>query len=101
MRDIPLDPVPNQQVIVSLDGNRWQLTIKAARGVMCADILLNDQTLLQGQRIVAGTPLIPYRHLQGAGNFLLLTENDSLPDWRRFGTDQQLIYASAEEIASA
>lgn len=101
MRNIPLDAVPNQQLIVTLDSNRWELTIKEARGVMCVDVMLNDEVLILGQRIVAGTPLLPYRYLQGSGNFVLLTDADELPYWTRFGIDQQLVYASAGEIANA
>ncbi|UVE47615.1 hypothetical protein KS461_10110 [Pseudomonas chlororaphis] len=65
---------------------------------MLADIYLNDAPLLMGQRLVAGTPLIPYRFLQGSGNFWFLTENDELPWWERFGVDQLLTYASAGEL---
>jgi hypothetical protein len=101
MRIIPIDPVANQEFSVTLDGNRWQITLKEARGVMCANVILNNATVLLGQRVVAGTPIIPYEHLQSFGNFLLLTVDDELPYWDRFGIDQQLVYASAAEIAAA
>ncbi|WP_373568872.1 phage baseplate plug family protein [Pseudomonas chlororaphis] len=98
MRDIPLSAIPNQDLTVTLDSNRWTLRIKAGINIMLADIYLNDAPLLMGQRLVAGTPLIPYRFLQGSGNFWFLTENDELPWWERFGVDQLLTYASAGEL---
>jgi hypothetical protein len=98
MRIVPLEAVASQQVTITPDGNRWTLRIKQARGCMFADITLNDELLLRGQRIVAGTPLLPYRYLQGFGNFLLLTNDDLLPDWPLFSVDRVLVYASRAEL---
>lgn len=100
MQIIQIDSVPNQEFSVTIDGNRWDFILKEAVTSMVADISLNDEKILSGQRLVAGTPMIPYPCLQGYGNFLILTENDDLPAWRRFGIDQAMTYASAEEIAS-
>lgn len=99
MQTISIDAVPNQSFSVTVDGNRWDFIFKQAVTSMVADISLNDELILSGQILVAGTPLIPYRFLQGSGNFLILTENDLLPDWRRFGVDQIMTYASAQEIS--
>lgn len=99
MRDIPLDSVPNQSLGVTLDENRWQLEFKEARGVMCVTISLNEVLLLSNQRLVANAPMIPYEYLQGFGGFILLTDNDDIPYWSQFGVNQQLIYASATELA--
>lgn len=98
MRTIPLSRVPNQELSVTLDQNRWLLRIKVGTGMMAADIYLNGEPVLLGQRLVAGTPLIPYRHLQENGNFWFLTEGDKAPWWQRFGVDQVLTYASQGEL---
>lgn len=101
MQVIGIDPAPNQSFSVTIDGNRWDFVIKQAVTSMFADITLNDLRILSGQRIVAGTPLIPYELLQGAGNFVLLTADEELPNWERFGIDQVLVYASVSEIEEA
>jgi hypothetical protein len=98
MRTISLDSTPNQELSVTLDGNRWDITIKECNGVMCCTLVLNDVLLLSGQRIVAGSPLIPYKHMQGSGNFWILTEDDELPYYDRFGVDQQFVYMRFEEV---
>lgn len=98
MRTISLDAIPNQEFSVTLDNNRWDIIIKECDGVMCCTLVLNDVPLLSGQRLVAGSPAIPYKYMQDSGNFWLLTENDELPYYDRFGVDQTFVYASPGEI---
>jgi len=101
MRIIDIAATPNQSFSVTLDGNRWDFVIKQATTSMIADVTLNEVMRLTGIRIVAETPLIPYEYLQGAGNFIILTENEETPYWERFGIDQIMVYATPEEIAAA
>ena len=100
MQTIPIQQLPNQSLSVTIDGQRWGLTIKAAVSVMVVDLALNDQPLIYGLRIMPNQPLIPYRYLATVGNFLMLTVDDQIPWWEQFGIDQQLVYATADEIAS-
>lgn len=100
MRSIPLQATANQSISITVERNRWDITIKAAVDSMIVDLRLNDQVIVRGLRIIPNQPMIPYRYLSTVGNFILLTVDDALPDWRRFDTDQELIYATAEEIAS-
>ena len=97
MKIIPLNAAPNQRLRVTLDGREWELTIKAARRVMCCDIRCDDRVIVQGMRIVPGQPLIPYRHLTHGGNFAPLTEGDELPWWELFEKTQTLIYWGSDD----
>jgi hypothetical protein len=99
MIEVPLQAVANQSFTVTLAGFRFALTIKEANGVMCLDVVRDEVELLRGHRIVAAAPLLPYRYLQDAGNFVLLTENDELPYYPQFGFTQQLVYLTAAEVA--
>lgn len=94
MREITLQPVPNQQFTLNLDGNRWTMRVKQARTSMFVDLLLNDEPLLLGQRIAIGTPVIPYEYLAGSGNFIFLSQAGQMADWREFGNTQQLLHLS-------
>jgi hypothetical protein len=96
---IGLERVPNQELSVRLADRRFVLRIKEAAGVMVADVTVDGEVVLLASRIVAGTPLIPYRYLE-AGNLLLLTDDGQLPDWSQFGLTQTLVYLSAAEIAA-
>lgn len=100
MRTIPIQQTANQSLTVTLDGNRWSLTIKAANEMMCVDIDLNDTPILRGQRVVAGMPVIPYRRIApNQGNFMFVTERDENPWWERFTVDQSLHYVTAEDLS--
>lgn len=101
MRIIELAATSNQSFSVTLEGNRWDFVIKQAVTSMIADVTLNEVMRLTGIRIVAETPIIPYEYLQGAGNFIVLTENEEIPYWERFGVDQIMVFATAEEIEAA
>lgn len=97
MRTIPLAAVPNQKITVQLDDLRMVVTVKEARGVMCASLERDGLTIVSSVRLLAGEPLVPYRYLEN-GNFMLLTIEDDLPDWRQFGLTQELVYLSQAEI---
>ncbi|VFR32589.1 phage protein [plant metagenome] len=88
----------NQSISVTLDGVLWDLTIKAARNTMAADVVRDGVTLVQGQRIVAGFPILPYRYLSLQGNFAILTRDDELPWWEEFGRSQSLVYLTPAEV---
>ena len=100
MQIIDITQVPNQSFTITLEGVRWDLTIKQATSSMFMDAVADDVPIITGQRIVAGTPIIPYQYLAQDGNFLIMTENDELPSWERFEVDQVLIYATFDEIAA-
>lgn len=99
MRDIPLEAIPNQSLSLTLDENRWDITVKWCGSVMAIDLALNDVQMLQGHRLVAGVDVIPYQHLSSAGNFFFITENGDLPYWEEFGDTQQMVYLSPAELA--
>lgn len=94
---IPLQPVSNQSLSILLDGNRYELTVRDTGQVVIIDITRDDTVILQGSRIIAGEPVIPYRHLE-AGNFTLLSSDGDLPSSSEFGVSQTFYYATQAEI---
>lgn len=99
MRNIPLAAIPNQSLSIRIGNQRLVLRIKEANGVMVADLDRNEVRVISGVRVLAGEPIIPYKYLED-GNFLLLTINGGLPEWRQFNATQNLVFITAEEIAS-
>lgn len=99
MITLDLQKIPNQSFSIRLDNNLFDLTIKEANGIMAVTISLNGTVIESGNRIVSGYPLIPYPYLSdGAGNFVLITDNQEYPYYTQFGITQFLIYATQDEI---
>lgn len=96
MIEISLIQHPNQTFPVILEGVRYDLTIKDCDGFMVIDIVRDDITILQGQRLLPNTSVIPYNYLT-QGNLVLSTENNQFADWRQFGITQQLYYLTVAE----
>lgn len=99
MRTIPLTAIPNQSFSVRLDDSRMVMRIKEANGVMVADLERDSVPVLSATRVLAGEPIIPYRYLE-EGNFMVLTLNEELPDWRQFGVTQTLVYLGVAEVVA-
>lgn len=99
MIEIPLRAVPAQEFTVQVDEQRFVMRFVDAVSCVAVDLTVNGAVVLLGQRIVAGTPVIPYSYLE-TGNFFILTEQEALPDWREFGVSQTLLYLTPGEIAA-
>lgn len=99
MLNISLNNYPNQSFPVLIGGRRYQLNIKDCDGFMVIDISCDNQLIIQGQRLLSGTPLIPYHYLE-QGNFLFISENDELADWHLFGEKQFLYHVSDDELVT-
>lgn len=104
MITIPISNIPNQSLSIALDGNNYTIRLHACSdvlavgvGIMAVDIARNTTAIVTGTRAVHGFPLIPYRYLED-GNFIITTNNDEYPNWRLFGINQFLVYASMTEI---
>lgn len=99
MMDIGLAALPNQALSIQLDERFYEIEIREANGVMAATITRDGAAVVSNLRVTPGTPLLPYQY-QEAGNFILLTDDDALPDWAQFGTTQFLVYVSDAELAA-
>lgn len=97
MKTIAIQAIPNQAFTVNLDSERFNFTIKETRGCMSVSITRDDIILVENIRMVAGTPLIPFKYLQ-EGNFFLITESQELPYYTQFGVTQQLVYLTIDEV---
>lgn len=97
LNKITLLAVANQSLSYDApdNGARYQIRLyELAGGQMAADVDIDDVPILRGQRIVAGCPIIPYKASAKNANFVILTNGDDEPDWRKFGTEQNLFYGA-------
>ena len=107
MINIPLEAIPNQTLSIQLDQINYDIEISScgfvianqdySQNIMAVTIFINNNLVVEGVRAVAGFPIIASEYLSAA-NFVILTANEEYPNFLRFGIDQYLIYASADEI---
>lgn len=96
---IPLQQLPNQTFSITLDGNLYAITLKAANNIMAASFVRNSVDIVDNGRAVAAGALIQGQY-QEAGNFLFLTANNQLPDYKQFGLTQSLLYFTQAELTA-
>lgn len=96
---VPFQSLPSQTFSITLDGYLFEVTIKTTNGCMCASLTVNGVETVTNMRVAAGSPIIPARYLE-AGNFMLLTANQQLPDYRIFNVSQSLFYFTASELTT-
>ena len=99
MIDIGIAALANQAISIQLDASFYEIQLRESNGVMAATIARDGVTLVTNSRVIAGTPLLPYRY-QEAGNFIVTVDDDALPYWEQFGVTQFLVYLSADELAA-
>lgn len=99
MFNIPLQAIPNQSLSVQIDQKTYDIRIKDCGNIMALDIAVDNIDIILGVRTVPNNLIIPYRYLEN-GNFFITSLDDEYPDWRRFGLDQFLIYASQAELTA-
>lgn len=97
MIDVPIQALPNQALSIQLDGSRYEITLKEANGCMCASVIRDGETLVDGVRLVAGTPVLPYLY-QEQGNLVLITLGNDLPYYTDFAVTQFLVYLTPAEL---
>ena len=98
---ISITAVANQTFTVETsDGYRWTFKIYEVSGCMAADIARDDEPLIVGVRLVAGSPVVTYPRLigSGPGEFLLITNDGEMPWWEKFGVSQYLYYYTLSEL---
>lgn len=98
MELITIRAVSSQDVIVTLEGFRYEIALKDADGFMVFGIIRDGVTIIEpGMRIVNDSPFLPYLYLE-QGNFILDLPDDEIPDYKQFGITQFLRYATDAEL---
>jgi hypothetical protein len=95
---IPLNAQPNQRLTVRLEGQLYEITVKAAAGCLVCSISRNGLELVANTRCLPWKALIPYQYLEDGGNFCFVNEDKAYPAYARLGVQDQLVYVTAEEL---
>ena len=94
---VDLQPLRSQQVFVQLDNVQHELRVYQSGGGVAYDLTRENVVVLQGQRLIVNSPLIPYGYLSN-GNLILISTSDNLADYNEFGLTQTLMFFSGSEL---
>lgn len=97
MKDIGLAPVANQLLSVQLDLISYAIRLHTTTNCMTVDVTREGVPVVTGFRVLPNTPMLPYPY-QESGNFALITDGDTLPDYTQLGITQFLVYLSVAEL---
>lgn len=99
MQVISLSAIPNQSFTTTQDNDTYNIDILEVNGCMAANVTKNGTVVCTGQRLLNGTPMIPFKYLEGqSGNFCFLCSTEDCIYYTLFGTSQQLLYLSYSEM---
>lgn len=97
MNTIKLQAIPNQKISIILEQSLYDITVRETNGVMSATIVRDGNIIVEGERIVAGTLILPYLY-QEVGNFIFLNLNGELIYYTNFGASQNLVYLTENDL---
>jgi hypothetical protein len=100
MQNIPLQPVPSQQLQVVLGGQNCQIAVYLLGKHLFVDLNVNGADISIAVRARDVIPLVPTAYLGFIGN-LLFTDTQGLtdPTFDGLGTRYQLVYLTPSEFA--
>lgn len=100
MQQIPLQPVPSQQLQIVLGGQNCQISIYLRADWVFVDVSANGVDISIAVLAHDAVPLVPTTYLGFQGNLLFTdTQGDSDPTYDGLGSRYQLLYLTSEEYA--
>lgn len=98
MKEITLQPVPQQRIETDIDGISYVLQFRTFQGMTIADIYADGDLIRGGINCVPGEPLIPYPYLTRGGNFYFYCAENDYPYYKLFSSTQFLFYLTDAEM---
>ena len=99
MQIVPLNPVPNQTLAVSLAGQNCQITLRTTAYGLFMDLYSSNQAVVLGVICQNLNRIVRSLYLGFAGDFVFLdTQGESDPVYTGLGAQFQLIYLSPDEV---
>jgi len=99
MLQIPIQPVPSQQLQVTLGGQNLQIAVYQKDANVYVDLNLGGVDISSGILALNGVALCPFDYEGLVGNFSFIDlQGTSDPDYTGFGTRFVLLYITAADL---
>jgi hypothetical protein len=101
MIEISLKQLPNQEFSIALENSRYVIRVVETNTMMAITIIKDDVTLIENARFLPNDFILRSNLVDpDSGNFMMLVQDDSLPDWNSFGVTQFLQYINSDELGA-
>lgn len=98
---IPLSPLPAQIVNVPLSNQVCQIEVTQKFFGLFLDLYVNNTLIIGGVVCQNLNPIVRQRYLGFNGDLMFVdTQGDSDPEYSGLGSRYQLLYLTADEVAS-
>lgn len=98
--NVPIQAIPNQTLTITINGVNYEISLRTILDFTAVSIVINGVETVDGLRIPAGSPLLPYQYEEN-GNFIFANSGGfQLPFYTYFNLTQTLLYYSPAELAS-
>lgn len=97
---VPLQPVPSQQLQIVLGGQNCQIAVYLRGSAMYVDLNVNGADISIGVLALNLVPLVPTVYFGFAGNLVFLdTQGSTDPTYNELGSRYVLLYLTATDYA--
>jgi len=101
MQQIPIIATPNQEMSFSFGGSFYTIRLATRGNNTNITVIVNDELIVSNARLVAGAVVVQSLYLLPDVNFMLITTNNEITDYTKFGDTQLLFLFANSELASA
>ncbi len=89
MIQVPILPIPNQEIIFQYQEFIYTVSLKTVNGATISSIKINDIDEINGLIVNPFSNLLPYT---GGNNFIFTTQDNKLINYENFNNTQELFF---------
>ena len=99
MIDVSLQQLPSQEFSIALENSRYVIRIVQTNSMTAITITQDDIVLIENQRLLPNDFILRSNLVDAdSGNFFMLVQDDSIPNFEAFGVTQFLTYLDSDEL---
>lgn len=99
MQFYELNPIPNQRIQTTVEGNTYDFRFRTFNDMVFVDIEINGYAVAKSVRCLPYSLIIPYKHMEEKGNFYFTTSDNKYPSYKDFSGGCQLVYLENGELS--
>lgn len=100
MYRIPIEAIPNQIFTIMIDNVNYRVALRTIQNLTYMSVWADGEPLFYNQVCVPNGYVNPYNYVGVNGKFYFQCLDDVYPFFKNFGTTQELLFHTPEEVAA-